>query len=338
MHTILLTGGAGFIGSAFARHVLSETGHRVAVFDALTYSGNLANLEGLAEAWGERYGFVRGDITDAAAVRAAMEAWRPTAIVHMAAESHVDRSIADATPFVRTNVVGTQVLVDAARACGEAWGRGVRFVHVSTDEVYGSLPLDRPDLRFSETSPLRPRSPYAASKAGSDCVVLAAYATHGLDAVVARSPNNFGPRQHPEKLIPLFVTNLLDGTRVPLYGDGRHVRDWIHVEDMAAGVVAALERGRGGEVYNFGADGERSNVEVTRAILAELGYAGSAGEAMIERVADRPGHDLRYAIDWSKAARELGWRPTRSAWPGALARTVAWYREHESWWRPLTGG
>jgi dTDP-glucose 4,6-dehydratase len=248
------------------------------------------------------------------------------AVVHCAAESHVDRSIEDAAPFVTTNVLGTQILLEAARDAGIE-----RFVMVSTDEVYGSLPLERSDLRFDEASPLAPRSPYAASKAAADVMALAYHHTFDLGVTVTRCSNNFGPYQFPEKVIPLFVTNLIDGKKVPLYGDGLNVRDWIHVEDHCEALVAILERGRPGVAYNVGADNERSNQELTHAILDLMG----APRSMIEPVADRPGHDRRYAIDASRLAEELGWRPSWSRWPEALESTIRWYREHEAWWRPL---
>jgi dTDP-glucose 4,6-dehydratase len=327
---ILVTGGAGFIGSNLVRFLLDERpGVRVTNLDALTYSGNLDNLAGLEDE--PRYRFVHADVTDRAAVaRAVADA---DAIVHMAAESHVDRSIQDACPFIRTNVLGTQTLLDAARS---AWGddRSRRFLYVSTDEVYGSLSLDRPDLRFTESSALAPNSPYAASKAAGDMLVRACHHTFGLNTVTTRCSNNFGPYQFPEKVIPLFVTNLLEGERVPLYGDGRNVRDWLHVLDHCEAILAVLERGRAGEVYNVGGDNERSNLELTGLILEIM----DEGEDRIRRVPDRPGHDLRYAIDATKIERELGWRPTRSAWPDALRATIDWYIEHPTWWRRVRSG
>ncbi|RMH27958.1 MAG: dTDP-glucose 4,6-dehydratase [Planctomycetota bacterium] len=324
--TILVTGGAGFIGSNFVRFVREQRPDwTIMNLDALTYSGNLENL---ADLDGDaRHRFVRGDIRDAGAVRPLMDG--VDAVVHFAAESHVDRSIHDSAPFITTNVQGTQVLLDAARDAGVG-----RFVHVSTDEVYGSLPLDRPDLAFTEQTPLAPNSPYAASKAASDLLVRAAHHTFGMDTVITRCSNNFGPFQFPEKVIPLFVTNLIRGEPVPLYGDGKNVRDWLHVEDHCEAILAVLERGRAGEVYNIGGNNERSNLELTREILRLMG----AGDEMIRPVADRPGHDRRYAIDASKIRDELGWAPTRSAWPEALEATVAWYREHEPWWRRVRSG
>lgn len=322
----LVTGGAGFIGSNFTRFLLRQRPEaEVVVLDALTYSGNLENLAGLED--DPRFTFVKGDICDRELVEDLCR--RCDAVVHFAAESHVDRSILDSTPFVRTNVQGTQTLLDAARAAGLE-----RFVHVSTDEVYGELPLDRPELKFTEETPLAPNSPYAASKAASDLLVRAAWRTFSFPATITRCSNNFGPYQFPEKVIPLFVTNLLEGQSVPLYGDGLNVRDWIHVEDHCEAVLAVLEAGAPGEVYNIGGNNERSNLELTRAILEIMG----CGQERIRRVQDRPGHDRRYAIDATKIQRELGWAPSRSDWPQALERTVQWYRDNESWWRSVKSG
>ncbi len=324
--TVLVTGGAGFIGSNLVRFLLRERPDaRIINLDALTYAGRLENLADVQDE--PRHRFVHGDVCDAALVEKLME--ECGAVVHLAAESHVDRSIVDSRPFVRTNVEGTRTLLDAARRAG-----GRRFVQASTDEVYGSLPLDRPELRFTEESPLRPSNPYAASKAAADLLVRVYHRTFGLEAIIARSSNNFGPCQLPEKVIPLFATNLFAGRKVPLYGDGRNVRDWLHVEDHCEALLAVLERGRPGEVYNIGADNGHSNLELTRALLELTGH----GEEMIERVADRPGHDLRYALDASKIERELGWRATRSAWPAALAETVRWYRENPGWWKSARSG
>ena len=324
--TILVTGGAGFIGSNFVRFV---RGQRPAWFivnlDALTYSGNLENLADLEH--DDHHRFVRGDICDADAVRPLMDAC--DAVVHFAAESHVDRSIMDSSPFIRTNVQGTQTMLDAARDAGVD-----RFVHVSTDEVYGSLPLEETQRKFTEDSPIAPNSPYAASKAASDLLVRAAFHTFGLPTIITRCSNNFGPYQFPEKVIPLFVSNLIEDAPVPLYGDGLNVRDWLHVDDHCEAILAVLERGAPGGVYNIGGNNERSNLELTHEILRVMGKEKS----MIRPVADRLGHDRRYAIDSSKLQRELDWRPTRSAWPDALAQTVAWYRAHESWWRRVKSG
>jgi len=324
---MVLTGGAGFIGANFARMILERTHYRLVVLDALTYSGRRENLAGL-DSFRDRFRFVHGDICDRDTVAPLIA--DSDLIVHMAAESHVDRSIVDATEFVRTNVVGTQLLLDAFRRAGN--GRPRRFVHVSTDEVYGSLPLDRPDQKFTESSMICPSSPYAASKAASDLLVHAAHLTYGLDVVTTRCSNNFGPYQFPEKVIPLFLTNLFDGKQVPLYGDGLNVRDWIHVDDHCEAVLAVAERGRTGEVYNIGATNEQSNIDLTMELIRITGR----GREMITRVPDRPGHDRRYALDTTKIARELGWKATRSAWPAALEATAEWYRRNEPWWRPLT--
>jgi dTDP-glucose 4,6-dehydratase len=322
---VVVTGGAGFIGTNFVRLLLRSRPHiRIVNLDALTYAGvraNLAEFEG-----SDRYRFVHGDIVDTPLVEDLLA--DADALVNFAAESHVDRSIQDASPFVRTNVEGVRSILDAARRAGR---RDLRIVQVSTDEVYGDLPLDRPDLRFREDTPLAPHSPYSASKAAGDLLAQAYHHTFGTDVVITRCSNNFGPWQFPEKVIPLFVTNLLRGEKVPLYGDGRNVRDWLHVEDHCEAILAVLERGRAGEVYNIGGDNERSNRDLTHELLRVLGR----GPEFIQPVPDRPGHDRRYAIDAGKIARELGWRPTRSAWPGALERTVRWYREHEAWWTAL---
>jgi len=335
MH-ILVTGGAGFIGANFIRLALAaRPGMRITNLDNLSYSGNIENLLGLESE--PRYEFIRGDITDAATVGPLVE--RCDAVVHLAAESHVDRSLLDARPFVMTNVVGTQTLLDALRQshAKRAFGdtsAAKRFIYVSTDEVYGSLPLDRPDLLFTEDSRLAPNSPYAASKAAGDMLARAYHHSFALDIVTTRCSNNFGRFQFPEKVIPLFVTNLLDGVAVPLYGDGRHVRDWLHVDDHCEALLTVLERGRAGEVYNIGANNERSNLELTHTILAIMGK----GPEMIRPVADRPAHDRRYAIDAGKIFRELGWQPSRSAWPGALEATVRWYIDNPSWWQRIRSG
>ena len=313
---LFVTGGAGFIGSNYVRWILANSDDSVTVFDALTYAGNLANLE---EFDGDpRFGFVRGDITDREAVTAALTGHE--AVVHFAAESHVDRSIASPDEFVHTNCDGTNVMCDIARRVGVE-----RFVHISTDEVYGSIE----EGSFTESDALSPRSAYSASKAGSDLIALAYGTTYGLPVVVTRSSNNYGPYQFPEKVIPLFVTNLLDGKKVPLYGDGMNVRDWCYVEDNCAGVDLVLRAGTAGEIYNIGAGNEVTNRELTDTILELLGH----GEEMIEYVEDRLGHDRRYSVDISKV-RALGWAPRREFRDG-LAETVAWYRDGRSWWEPL---
>ncbi len=316
MTKILVTGGAGFIGSNFVRLLLAERDWRVVNLDALTYAGNLENLADVEN--DPRYGFVKADVAAPDEVEAVFSREKPDLVVHFAAESHVDRSVLDPGAFVRTNVLGTQVLLDAARRHGVQ-----RFVHISTDEVYGSL---GPEGRFTEESPIRPNSPYSASKAGSDFLVRAAFHTHGLETLITRCSNNYGPYQFPEKLIPLMILNALEGKPLPVYGDGRNVRDWIHVEDHNRAVLAVLEHGRPGEVYNIGGESERENLTVVKEILQAVG----APESLIRFVADRPGHDRRYAIDPSKIKRELGWRPARRFEEG-LAETVAWYRAHREW-------
>ncbi len=317
MVKLFVTGGAGFIGSCFIRLALSELpGARVTNFDALTYAGNLDNLEGLDA---ERHRFVRGDICDPEAVRAALEDGTEY-LVNFAAESHVDRSIHSAAAFVRTNVLGTQVLIDAARE------RGVRrFVHVSTDEVMGSLP-ERDDAFFTEESPFEPNSPYSASKAAAEHLCRAAHHTHGLDVVTTRCGNNYGPRQFPEKFLPLMLANAMRDREIPVYGDGRNVRDWIYVEDHCRAILAVAERGRAGEVYNVGARNERRNLEVVESVLGQLGKPLS----LVRHVKDRPGHDRRYAIDPAKIETELGWRP-RETWETGLRKTIRWYAENPEW-------
>ena len=315
---LFVTGAAGFIGSNYVRHVLSTTDDEVTVFDALTYAGNLSSLADVAD--DPRYSFIEGDICDREAVAAAMAGH--DAVVHFAAESHVDRSIVDPDTFVRTNCLGTNVLCDVARHIEVE-----RFLHISTDEVYGSIEQGS----FVETDRLGPRSPYSSSKAGSDLIALSYEETYGLPVIVTRSSNNFGPYQFPEKVIPLFVTNLLDGRKVPLYGDGLNIRDWIYVMDNCAGVDLVLRKGAVGEIYNIGGGNETTNRELTEKVLALLG----AGEEMIEYVTDRLGHDRRYSIDCSKAAA-LGWTPSRSL-DEALAETVEWYRANRAWWEPLRG-
>lgn len=313
---VLVTGGCGFIGSNFVRHLLTtDSDVRIINFDCLTYAGNLANLADIASH--PRYRFVRGDITDREQVRAAMDLGI-TDIINFAAESHVDRSIQDSGPFIRTNVLGTQVLLDAAREFGVK-----KYVQVSTDEVYGSL---GPTGFFTEETPLHPNSPYSASKAGADLLVQAYQHTFGLSAVITRCSNNYGPFQFPEKLIPLFVTNLLRDEPVPVYGDGQQIRDWIHVLDHCRGVEAAWRKGKPGEVYNFGGRCEKANLDLTKLLLRLLGKP----ETLIRYVADRPGHDRRYAIKCDKAERELGWRP-QVAFERGLAETIDWYRANSAW-------
>ena len=313
---LLVTGGAGFIGSNYVHHVLEHSDDSITVLDALTYAGNLDNLKDLDG--NPRLTFVQGDITDRAAVTAAMDGH--DAVVHFAAESHVDRSIASPDEFVHTNCDGTNVMCDVARRVGVD-----RFLHISTDEVYGSIE----EGSFTEADRLEPRSPYSASKAGSDLIAMSYRTTYGLPVLVTRSSNNFGPYQYPEKVIPLFVTNLLEGRKVPLYGDGLNVRDWCYVMDNCAAVDLVLRRGEVGEIYNIGAGNEITNRELTDAILGLLGH----GDEMIDYVEDRLGHDRRYSIDTTKV-EALGWRPAREL-REALEATVAWYRDNPWWWRPL---
>ena len=326
---ILLTGGAGFIGSNFVRFVLRERpDYAIINLDALTYSGNAESLSDLES--DARYRFVHGNILD---LDLATELIKECdAVIHMAAESHVDRSIIDARPFIESNVLGTQTLLDALRRADP--GNKKRFVHVSTDEVFGDLPLDKPDIKFSETTPFAPSSPYSASKAGSDMIVRAYCHTFGINACTTNCSNNFGPYQFPEKVIPLFVTNLIEGKKVPLYGDGKNVRDWLHVEDHCEAVLAVMEKGKAGETYCIGGNNERSNLDLTHSILKAMGK----DESSIQYVTDRLGHDRRYAIDATKIKRELGWEPTRSAWPGALENTIKWYVENETWWKRVKSG
>lgn len=321
--TVLVTGAAGFIGNGFVRLLLRERPDwEVIALDALTYAGNLENLADCADH--ARFRFVRADICDAEAL-SPLFAEGLGAVVNFAAESHVDRSILGAQDFVRTNVVGVQVLLDLARM-----HEVKRFVQVSTDEVYGSL---GPTGLFREDTPLAPSSPYSASKTGGDLLVQAYMHTFGLPALITRCSNNYGPHQFPEKLIPLFVTNLLEGKKVPLYGDGLNVRDWIHVDDHCEAILAVLERGACGRVYNIGGECELPNIEIARRILGELGF----DESMIQYVKDRPGHDRRYAMDISRIRSELGWSP-RIDFAQGLSETVAWYRDNPGWWGRIKSG
>ena len=315
---LLVAGGAGFIGSNFVRLVAAETDWEVLVLDALTYAGRPENLEGVLDG---RCRLVVGDICDRELVEDVFGSFRPDAVVNLAAESHVDRSIWDGAPFLRTNVLGVGVLLEASRRAE------VRaFLQVSTDEVYGSLPLEGQE-EFTEQCPLRPSSPYSASKAAADLLCRAYWVTHGVPVVVTRCCNNFGPYQYPEKLVPVAVCCALEGRPVPVYGDGRNVREWIYVEDHCRALLAALVRGKPGEVYNIGTGVRLPNLEMVGRVLRLLGMP----EDFVEFVADRPGHDARYAVSAEKAARELGWRP----WFGfdeALALTVRWYVENREWW------
>lgn len=317
---LLVTGGAGFIGSNFIRQYLKNNpDDSIINLDILTYAGireNLADLEGQGN-----YQFVQGDICDVEKVNLLVK--EVDAIVHFAAESHVDRSIVDASAFVRTNVIGTQVLLDAAKNNGNK-----RFHHVSTDEVFGSLSMDDP--KFSETTPYDPRSPYSASKAASDHLVRAYYHTHGLPITISNCTNNYGPYQFPEKLIPLFITNLFEGKQVPVYGKGSNIRDWIYVDDHNAGVEAILKKGKIGETYCLGGENELTNLEITEEILALL----NLGHDRVEYVEDRKGHDLRYAMNIDKAKSELDWYPKVDFKTG-LQKTLDWYKNNEAWWKKL---
>ena len=315
---ILITGAAGFIGSNFAHWVAeNQPGVHISVLDKLTYAGNRANLNGIPE---ERLEFVRGDICDAALVETLVA--NTDAVVHFAAESHNDNSIANPAPFLRTNVEGTYTLLEACRK------HGTRFHHISTDEVYGDLALDDP-TRFNEEMPYRPSSPYSSTKASSDLLVRAWVRTYGVQATISNCSNNYGPRQHVEKFIPRQITNILCGNRPKLYGDGLNVRDWIHTEDHSSAVWTILTRGRIGETYLIGADGERSNIDVLRAVLAEMGREPDD----FDWVRDRPGHDRRYAIDSAKLRSELGWKPSHTDFCEGLRQTIDWYRDNEGWWR-----
>lgn len=323
---VVVTGAAGFIGSNLVHFLIDQRpSWRVVALDALTYAGNLENLAELLRS--EKIDFVRADISDGDAIKALFERERFDIVFHLAAESHVDRSIHSAVEFVRTNVLGTQVLLDAALST-----KIKRFVHISTDEVYGSL---GPTGFFVETTPINPTSPYAASKAASDLLVLAFAKTHGMDAVVTRCTNNYGPYQFPEKFIPLFVTNALEDKKLPLYGDGMNVRSWLYVRDHCEALVLAAEKGRGGSAYNIGSgpDGEIPNKIVAHRILEKLQKPLS----LVEHVADRPAHDRRYAVDFSKARSELGWQP-RTEFKLGLERTVTWYVEHRAWWENIKTG
>jgi len=313
-----ITGGAGFIGSNYVRYILNNTDDEVTVFDALTYAGNLSTMRDVET--NSRYKFVKGNICDSAAVSEAMKGH--DAVVHFAAESHVDRSINGSEDFIHTNCFGTNTVIDAARKLEVS-----RVLHIGTDEVYGSVEVGS----SLETDPLEPRSPYSASKAGSDLIALAYYHTHGTPVVVTRCTNNFGPYQYPEKAIPLFTTNLLDGKKIPLYGDGLNERDWLFVDDHCSGVHLVLTKGTLGEIYNIGAGNETTN----RVLVNKLLEAFGVGEEMVQYVEDRKGHDRRYSVNIDKIIK-LGWKKERTL-DEALAETVQWYRDNRWWWEPLKG-
>ncbi len=325
--TILITGGAGFIGTNFVYYQLQHHPEdRVVCLDALTYAGNLENLtEALKN---PRFRFVKGDIADREAVNALFEEEKPDIVVNFAAESHVDRSITQPELFLRTNIMGTQVLMDACRKYGVQ-----RYHQVSTDEVYGDLPLDRPDLFFTEDTPIHTSSPYSASKASADLLVLAYFRTFHLPVSITRCSNNYGPYHFPEKLIPLMITRALNDQSLPVYGKGENVRDWLYVEDHCAAIDLVMRKGREGEVYNVGGHNERTNLDVVKTVLRELGKP----ESLITFVADRPGHDRRYAIDPSKIHAELGWLP-RTKFDDGIHQTVQWYLDNRQWWEHILAG
>jgi dTDP-glucose 4,6-dehydratase len=349
MQTMIITGGAGFIGANFTHYALAHTDARLVIIDKLTYAGNLANLGGALE--DPRVHFVRADIADKEAMSAVFNEHQPAAVVNFAAESHVDRSIDDPSPFIETNIAGAFTLLEASRKhvakLGEDARRAFRFLHVSTDEVYGTLP--RTGL-FSETTPYAPNSPYAASKASADHLVRAWYETFGLPAIITNCSNNYGPYQFPEKLIPLMLTNAIDGKPLPIYGDGGNVRDWLYVEDHCAGILLALQSGKPGEKYNIGGGNERTNLQIVDRLCEEIEKVFPAAEnpAMQRQgkasylelktfVPDRPGHDRRYAIDATKIRAELGWQPDHDFEAG-LAKTVRWYFDHRAWCETVLAG
>jgi dTDP-glucose 4,6-dehydratase len=322
---VLVTGGCGFIGSNFVLHLLeSHPDTQVINLDLLTYAGNLENLQD-AEPYGDRHRFVKGDIADGEQVRALISE-RPDVVVNFAAESHVDRSIMDASAFLRTNILGTQVLLDACKEYGVE-----RFVQVSTDEVYGSLGPDDP--AFTEDHHMKPNSPYAASKASADLLVRSYFKTFGMDVVITRCSNNYGPYQFPEKLIPLMITNAHCDKELPVYGDGMNVRDWIHVKDHCTAIDTVMRKGRPGEAYNIGGNTEKANLEIVELILSRL----DKPKSLIKYVTDRPGHDRRYAMNSAKIAKDLGWKPSMPFETG-MDHTISWYLEHETWWQRIKSG
>ena len=322
MRRLLVTGGAGFIGSNFVHHVVSHTDDHVTVLDKLTYAGNRASLAGLPE---DRVEFVQGDIADAELVDELFG--RVDAVVHYAAESHNDNSLDDPRPFLDTNIIGTYTLLEAARRHGR------RFHHISTDEVYGDLELDDP-AKFTETTPYNPSSPYSSTKAGSDLLVRAWVRSFGVQATMSNCSNNYGPYQHVEKFIPRQITNVIRGIRPKLYGKGENVRDWIHADDHSSAVLTILDKGEMGQTYLIGADGEKNNKTVVELILTLMGQAPDA----YDHVTDRAGHDLRYAIDSTRLRTELGWTPQYGDFEAGLAATIDWYRENEAWWAPAKDG
>ena len=325
--TVLVTGGAGFIGANFVYHMLkSHPDDRLLCVDALTYAGNLSTLEEVIE--NPNFKFFRTDICDREGIYKIFDAERPDVVVNFAAESHVDRSIEEPEVFLRTNILGTQVLMDACRRCGVS-----RFHQVSTDEVYGDLPLDRPDLFFTEDTPIHASSPYSASKASADLLVQAYHRTYGLPVTISRCSNNYGPYQFPEKLIPLMIANCLDDKSLPVYGKGENVRDWLYVDDHCRAIDLILQKGRVGEVYNVGGHNEMRNLDIVKLICNYLGKP----ESLITYVTDRPGHDRRYAIDPGKIYRELGWLP-KTRFADGIKTTIDWYLDNRAWWENIISG
>lgn len=325
--TIIVTGGAGFIGSNFIFYQLkNHPDDRIVCLDKLTYAGNLETLESVMD--NENFRFVKADIADKQAVEKLFEEEKPDIVVNFAAESHVDRSIEDPSIFLKTNILGTQVLMDACRKFEVK-----RYHQVSTDEVYGDLPLDRPDLFFTEETPIHTSSPYSSSKAGADLLVLAYYRTFGLPVTITRCSNNYGPYHFPEKLIPLIISRALADESLPVYGKGENIRDWLYVEDHCAAIDLVIRRGRVGEVYNIGGHNEKTNLEVVKTILKQLGKP----ESLITFVTDRPGHDMRYAIDPAKIHRELGWLP-QSKFEDGIKKTIDWYLDNKEWWQNILSG
>ena len=326
MQNILVTGGAGFIGSNFVRYMLENYNYKIFNFDKLTYAGNLENLTDIENH--SNYKFIKGDICDKDVVESTIKDNNIDTIINFAAESHVDRSILGSREFVVTNVLGTQVLLDAAKNL-----KLEKYLQVSTDEVYGSLPEDKKEIKFTEQTPLTTNSPYSASKASADLLCNAYYHTHKLPILITRCSNNYGPFQFPEKLIPLMIAKALDGEKLPVYGDGKNVRDWLYVEDHCSGIATVLEKGKIGEVYNIGGNNEWYNIDIVKLILEKLGK----GEEQISYVKDRPGHDRRYAIDSSKIMSELGWSP-KYQFPEGIEKTIKWYIDNEPWWRKVMSG
>lgn len=326
MEKLFVTGGAGFIGSNFVRFILKNTDYSVVNFDALTYAGNLENLIDIEN--DSRYKFVKGDICNAEEVEKALVENEIDTIVNFAAESHVDRSILGSKDFIVTNVLGTQTLLDVFKNLGLE-----KFLQVSTDEVYGSLPEDKPELKFTESTSITTNSPYSASKAGADLLCNAYHHTHGLPILITRCSNNYGPYQFPEKLIPLMIAKALNGEQLPVYGDGKNIRDWLYVDDHCSGILAVLEKGNLGEVYNIGGNNEWYNIDIVKLILEKLGKS----EDLITYVKDRPGHDRRYAIDSSKIMNQLDWSPAYQ-FPEGIEMTINWYTDNESWWKKVMTG